>query len=88
MSDTPAPQKLAAALQDAGHGARTVAASGRGSVGELIIASAHRHGVPVEYAPPLAQALAAVELDADPPEALYLAMVEILGFLLAASDPN
>lgn len=86
MSDAPQHCRLAVALQYAtGKGAPTVVASGRGLVGERIIAAAHQHGVPVEYDPPLAQALASVELDAEIPEELYLAVAEILGFLLQAS---
>ena len=85
MSDAPQHRRLAVALQYSGQGAPTVVASGRGLVGERIIAAAHQHGVPVEHDPPLAQALASVELDAEIPEELYLAVAEILGFLLRAS---
>lgn len=86
MSDAPQHRRLAVALQYSGQGAPTVVASGRGLVGERIIAAAHQHGVPVEYDPPLAQALATVELDTEIPEELYLAVAEILGFLMRASE--
>ena len=79
-------RRLAVALQYAGSGAPTVTAVGQGLIGERIVAAARQHGVPVEYDPALAQALSTVELDAEIPEALYLAVAEILGFLLQTSD--
>jgi flagellar biosynthesis protein len=84
----PEKRALAVALQyDAPHAPRVVA-TGRGFVGEKIIATAEAHGVPIERNPPLAEALATIELDEEIPEQLYVAVAEILAFLLRASGPD
>jgi len=82
-----APQKptLAVALKyDSPHAPRVVA-TGRGFVGEKIIAAAAAHGVPIEKNPALAESLSTIALDEEIPEALYVAVAEILAFLLHAS---
>lgn len=79
------PRKLAVALKyDAPHAPRVVA-TGRGHVGDRIIAAAEAHGVPIEKNPVLAEALATLELDQEIPETLYVAVAEILAFLLRAA---
>lgn len=81
----PVTRALAVALQyDAPHAPRVVA-TGRGFVGEKIIAAAEAHGVPIERNPVLAEALSTIPLDEEIPEQLYLAVAEILAFLLRAS---
>jgi flagellar biosynthesis protein len=42
--------------------------------------------VPLEKNPGLAQALSTIELDAEIPEQLYVAVAEILAFLLRAAE--
>lgn len=81
MSDKPS---LAVALQYDAPDAPKVVAVGRGWLGEKIIATAREHGVPLEHNPVLAEALATIELDAEIPEALYLAVAEVLAFVLRA----
>lgn len=84
MSRTPrAP--LAVALQYERPHAPRVVAKGRGEVGQAIIDAAREHGVPVERNAALAEALAAVELEAEIPEALYRATAVVIGFVLRAS---
>lgn len=84
---TPEHRALAVALKyDAPHAPRVVAA-GRGFIGEQIIATAESHGVPIEKNPALAEALSTIPLDEEIPERLYLAVAEILAFLLRASTP-
>jgi len=84
---TPEKRTLAVALQyDAPHAPRVVA-TGRGFIGENIIAAAEAHGVPIEKNPALAEALSTIPLDDEIPEQLYLAVAEILAFLLRASTP-
>jgi flagellar biosynthesis protein len=61
-------------------------ATGRGLVGEKIVQTAQAHGVPLEKNPALAQALSTIELDAEIPERLYVAVAEILAFLLRAAE--
>lgn len=75
-------RRLAVALQYEAPGAPRVVAAGRGLVGEKIIAAAEAHGVPLEHNPLLAEALSKVELDTEIPERLFLAVAEILAFLM------
>lgn len=79
---TPERKRLAIALQYDAPDAPRVVASGRGHVGAAIIAAAEAHGVPLAHNPLLAEALARVELDSEIPERLFLAVAEILAFLM------
>lgn len=81
-----APRTVAVALAyEVGDSAPVVVASGKGHVGEKIIEVARANGVPLEHNPALAEALSTVELDTEIPEELYVAVAEILGFILRAS---
>lgn len=75
-------RRVAVALRHDGDGGSHVVASGRGLTGDQIIAVAEAHGVPMAHNPPLAQALSTLELEAEIPERLYVAVAEVLGFLL------
>jgi flagellar biosynthesis protein len=66
-------------------GAPRVVASGRGDVGQKIIATAKAHGVPLQSNPALAAALAEVEIGDTIPIDLYKAVAEVLLFILRAS---
>jgi len=66
-------------------GAPRVVASGRGAIGEKIVATAQAHGVPVENNPGLAAALADVEIGEEIPLELYKAVAEVLIFILRMS---
>jgi flagellar biosynthesis protein len=57
-----------------------VSASGIGLVADRIIAAAKAAGVPVRSDPALAEALAAIELGHDVPEALWRAVAEVLAW--------
>jgi len=84
----PPDRKLAVALRYDAPDAPRVVASGRGLVGQRIVATAEAHGVPIEHNPALAEALSGIELETAIPPQLYLAVAEILGFILRASgDP-
>jgi flagellar biosynthesis protein len=75
------PRRQAAALQyNAGDRAPQVVASGRGHIAEQIITAAHEAGVPVREDPALAKALAALDLGAEVPQALYRAVAETLAW--------
>ncbi|WP_310540012.1 EscU/YscU/HrcU family type III secretion system export apparatus switch protein [Phenylobacterium sp.] len=74
--------RLAVALKYDAPGAPRVVAAGRGLVGERIIAAAEAHGVPLEHNPLLAEALSKVEVDSEIPERLFVAVAEILAFLM------
>ena len=62
-----------------------VVATGRGTIGENIIAAAREHGVPIEENPGLAEALAQVEIGDEIPVELYRAVAEVLTFILRAA---
>lgn len=76
------PDPLAVALKYARPQPPRVVASGRGAVGEAIIAKAKEHGIPIRQNPALAEALATVELDTAIPEALYKAVAQVLAYIL------
>jgi flagellar biosynthesis protein len=78
-------QSLAVALQYEAPSAPRVVAVGRGAVGERIIETARAHGVPLEENPALAEALSTIDLGEEIPQALYVAVAEILRFILKAS---
>ncbi len=83
MPDQPSPQKprRATALRyEKGEHAPKVTATGRGWIAERIIATAVQEGVPVRSDPALAEALGALELDADVPEAMWRAVAETLAW--------
>jgi flagellar biosynthesis protein len=73
--------RQAAALQyNAGDRAPQIVASGQGYVAEQIIAAANDAGVPVSEDHALANALSALDLGAEVPEALYRAVAETLAW--------
>lgn len=73
-----APDRRAAALRYDGDGAPKVVASGRGEVARRIVEEARKAGVPVRDDAALAEALAALRLDAEVPEELWVAVAETL----------
>ena len=77
MPDKP---RRASALRYEGKGAPRVAASGRGYVADRIVAVARENGIPIREDPALAEALAALELDAEIPEDLYIAVAEAIAW--------
>ncbi len=79
------PSPLAVAVQYEAPDVPRVVAMGRGELGQRIIDTAREHGVPLEQNPVLAEALSTVEIDEEIPEALYLAVAEVLAFILRAS---
>ena len=76
------PNTIAVALKYQRPNAPRVVATGKGPVGEAIIAKAKEHGVPIQQNPALAEALSGVELDTEIPEALYNAVAQVLAFIL------
>jgi flagellar biosynthesis protein len=77
----PEKQRRATALRyERGEHAPKVSATGRGLVADRIIAAAKEAGVPVRSDPALAEALSALELDADVPEAMWKAVAETLAW--------
>jgi flagellar biosynthesis protein len=85
MGDTDDKPRLAIALAYERPHAPRVVAKGRGELGQAIIDTARKHGVPMEQNPGLAEALSEVELDEQIPRELYRAVATVLGFILRAS---
>jgi len=73
-----APERHAAALHYGGSGAPKVVAAGRGEIAMRIIEEAKKAGVPIRDDAALAQALGRLELQAEIPEELWVAVAEAL----------
>ena len=82
------PGKAVGLLYD-GQGAPRIIASGRGRTAEEIISLAREHEVPLQENPDLANALIDLPLGEEVPEALYIAVAEVLSFayLLSGKTP-
>ena len=81
MPDRPPARRRATALQYT-HGdvAPTVSATGAGLLADRLVAAAREAGVPVREDPALVEALAALDLGAHVPEALWKAVAETLAW--------
>ncbi|HQU15057.1 MAG: hypothetical protein B7Z66_05480 [Chromatiales bacterium 21-64-14] len=77
---------LAVALHYDGHDAPRVTATGHGPVAERIQAIAREHGIPLHEDPQLAELLAQIPLGDEIPQALYLAVAEVIAFAYFVSD--
>jgi len=75
-----APLPLAVALQYDGDSAPRVTARGRDALAKQIIQLARQHGIPIQENEPLASLLARVEPGDEIPEALYLAVAQVIAF--------
>ena len=71
-------ERHAAALRYEGGGAPKVVAAGRGEIAKRIIEEAKAAGVPIRDDAALAQALARLELQAEVPDELWVAVAEAL----------
>ncbi len=85
MSQEPR-KTLAVALTYDAPSAPRVVASGRGVIGQKIIETAQAHGVPIQQNAVLAEALSTIELETEIPERLYVAVAEILAFVLRTAE--
>jgi flagellar biosynthesis protein len=63
-----------------GRRAPEVVATGAGLVADRILAAAREAGIPVRHDPALTEALAALELGAEVPEAMWTAVAETLAW--------
>lgn len=81
--ETPDRRKAAVALRYVAgeQEAPEVLAAGRGRLAERLLDAARRHGVPVYEDPELAAALARLDVGAEIPPELYLAVAEVLAFV-------
>jgi flagellar biosynthesis protein len=80
MSDRPSAPTLAVALEYDGEHAPRVSAKGRDELARQIVELARQHGIPMQENQPLASVLARVELGDEIPEALYLAVAQVIAF--------
>ena len=80
MTSGDEPRKATALSYELGETAPRVVATGRGQIAERIIAAAQESGIPVKSDPALANALAALDLGEEVPEALYRAVAETLAW--------
>ncbi len=74
-------EQQAIALRWEGHGAPVVTATGAGEIAARIREIAKAHGVPVVTDAALTTLLARVDLGAEIPPALYLAVARVLAFI-------
>jgi flagellar biosynthesis protein len=84
--DEQAPRRRrATALRYEGAGAPKVTASGSGYIADRIVEVAREHGIAIREDPALAEALAALELDAEIPQDLYTAVAEAIAWAYSLS---
>lgn len=76
------PNKSAIALgyEPDRHSAPTLVAKGRGLIAEQIIALANEHDIHIHQSPELVDVLIRLELGEEIPEALYVAIAEVIAF--------
>ncbi len=67
-------------------GTPRVTAKGQGEMAEKILAIARENNIPIEDNPLLAEALSQIELDEEIPPELYVAVAEIISFILQYSS--
>ena len=78
--------RAAALRYEHGDHAPQVTASGAGLLAERIVAAAREAGVPVRHDPALTEALAALPVGAEVPEALWRAVAETLAWAYRLSS--
>ena len=78
--ETREPYNTAVALHWDGTGAPRVTAKGRGYLADDIIALAAQHNVPLRQEPALVDLLIRVDLNAQIPPSLYVAVAEVIAF--------
>jgi flagellar biosynthesis protein len=80
------PPDIAIALKYDGQSAPTITAKGRGELAEEIIALAIENDVPLDNNPELVKLLSSIPLGEEIPEALYIAVAEVIAFAYLLSD--
>ncbi|HHK73527.1 MAG TPA: type III secretion protein [Rhizobiales bacterium] len=85
---SPEKPRTAIALQYEDGGTPRVTARGEGEMAERILAIAREHDIDIEENPLLAQALSQVGLDEEIPPDLYVAVAEIISFVLHCSPSS
>lgn len=80
------PPDIAVALKYDGKNAPRVTAKGRGDLARQIFELAQTHDVPLEEDPELVRLLASIPLGDQIPQALYVAVAEVIAFAYMLSD--
>ncbi len=76
-------RKRAVALEYGGTGAPKVTAAGQGLIAERIVKLAEENGVPIRHDPALVSALETLKIGHEIPDALYMAVAELLAWAYA-----
>ena len=71
---------LAVALHYNEHDAPRVSAKGSGDIAQKILEIAKQHNIPLQENPELVRVLSKIELGEQIPQALYLAVAEVIAF--------
>jgi len=80
------PPEIAVALKYDGSNAPTVTAKGRGDLARQIFELAKEHDIPLDEDPELVRLLSSIPLGDEIPEALYIAVAEVIAFAYMLSD--
>ncbi len=86
MKDVINPADIAVALKYDGENAPTITAKGRGQLAQEIIDLAIANDIPLDSSPELVKILSSIPLGDEIPEALYLAVAEVIAFAYVLSD--
>ncbi len=86
MKNTVNPPNIAVALKYDGKNTPTVTAKGKGSLAAEIISLAKDNNIPLDSNPELVNILSSIPLGDEIPDALYLAVAEVIAFAYFLSD--
>lgn len=86
MNDVINPSNIAVALKYDGESAPTITAKGRGDLAQEIINLAIENDIPLDNNPELVKLLSSIPLGDEIPEALYIAVAEVIAFAYLLSD--
>jgi len=86
MKDVINPADIAVALKYDGENAPTITAKGSGKLAQEIIDLAIANDIPLDSSPELVNILSSIPLGDEIPEALYIAVAEVIAFAYVLSD--
>jgi len=86
MTDIVNPPDIAVALKYDGQHAPTITAKGSGQLAQEIIDLAIANDIPLDNNPELVKILSSIPLGEEIPEALYIAVAEVIAFAYILSD--
>ena len=86
MTDIINPADIAVALKYDGQNAPTITAKGSGSLAQEIIDLAIANDIPLDNNPELVKILSSIPLGEEIPEALYIAVAEVIAFAYLLYD--